>query len=126
MKETRFTRWLRRLAEKVGGTFYEGPEAPERLQDVVHAFAEAHPRATRAEWASMAVELAREAYRVGYARGYENSERDPDEPAHSPEEVASAVDPDWRWRRIELVGGEMVVHEEEPDGREPRRDGRGW
>jgi hypothetical protein len=87
-----------RLAEKLAGHFYEGPEPPERIAEMARVFASLHPRATRGEWLAMAEELAREAYRSGWVRGFEYAERDPEEPAVSPEVIADAHLPGWRDR----------------------------
>ena len=94
---SRVGRWLRRFLEKRLANYYEGPDAPERLAEMVVWFANANPHATRAEWVEFAALHAAECYRSGYVRGYEYSERDPVVREFQPEEVADALYPDWRW-----------------------------
>jgi len=92
------------------GTWDEGPEPPARLREMVLLFAEAHPRATRREWADFAARHAGECYRTGYARGFEASVRDDDQKpwlADMPERVADQVDPGWRENRLPR-GGEVA------------------
>lgn len=122
---TPLVRWLRDVRDRYLGRFYEGPEPPERLGQIVLAFAAAHPRATRAEWMAFAEAHAQEAYRSGYVRGYEWTQRDlharPDVP---PEVIADEADPDWRWRRAIPIEGDLVevVPEEWPAGVLEERD----
>lgn len=95
---TRFMRWLRNLAEKWLGRYYEGEKAPERLAQMVMTFANENPHATRAEWVLFASEMAEESYRSGFTRGVEYVERDPtffDD--LDPDGVMSAHEPDWKW-----------------------------
>lgn len=73
---TPIARWLRRLWQRAFGTFYEGPSAPPRLRQMVRIFEEQHPFATRADYLDFAAKHAEEAYRTGYVRGLEWSERD--------------------------------------------------
>lgn len=95
------SRWLGRVAEKMARRYYEGPDPPARLGEIVITFANLNPQATRAEWARFAEGHAREAYRVGYVRGAEYVERDPAEREAlrnaDPEQLADALNPDWRW-----------------------------
>lgn len=94
---TPLLRFVKRFWEKTTGAWYEGPEPPERLREMVLTFANLHPHATRAEWAEFATKHAGEAYRSGYQRGWEEVERDPSWKKLSPDQVAAEVDPDWRW-----------------------------
>lgn len=130
---TRFSRFFRRMFEKWVGAFYEGPEPPDRLGDMVIVFANLHPRATRAQWAKFATEHARECYRSGWVRGMENSERDEREPEIEPEVMADAMDggawrerpagprmeappdDDWRWMNepITLEGNPDAIVEDD-------------
>lgn len=84
---TPLARAARNLVERVKGRFYEGPTPPTRLRDMAAAFANAHPRATRAEWLEFAARHAEEAYRSGHTRGVEWAERDLErrDPATDPE-----------------------------------------
>lgn len=99
---TRFLRALGALAERLLGTYYQGPEPPaDRHRELVLLFAEAHPRATRREWMDLAAAMAGEAWRSGYAQGYEHTEREPGELrrlVRRSEEAADALDPAWRER----------------------------
>lgn len=94
-------RWFRNVRERIFGSFFDGPEPPERLSQMVIAFAQTNPQATRFDWARFAIDHARECYRAGYTRGVEYIERDPDERVLlaqlAPEALASAIDPDWQW-----------------------------
>ena len=102
---TPFKRWLKKAAEKYAASFYEGPEPPQRLADMVTVFANMYPNATRAEWVSFASGHAQECYRSGFVRGYEAFERDDDpEWRHfRPEELADQMDPNWRWQPMPVV-----------------------
>lgn len=110
---------IRRRLEKMFGVWAEGPEPPERLGQMVTYFANGRPRATRAEWQRFATEHANNAYRAGYLRGYEYTERDPDErdalSRANPDEVADALFPGWRWTSEPIVL-------EEPDEEPLNRD----
>lgn len=99
-------RWLGRL--------YEGPAPPDRLVEMVFAFAEMYPNATRRQWVLFAASHARESYRSGYVRGFEYVERDPDFfKDRSPDEVAAQLDPhEFPWSPdITLTRPDEVVPE---------------
>lgn len=98
MISDRLKRFFVRTAEKLAERFYEGPEMPSRFSVMAESFAVLHPKATRGEWLKMSEELARNAYRAGFQRGYENAERDPAEPDVAPEEIADVLSPGWRDR----------------------------
>lgn len=101
---TPLARLLRNFVERWQRQFYEGPDAPARLADQVVAFANAHPRATRAEWVAFASENARACYRSGYMRGLEWTDRDlARRDKHDPELEAEAARHDWSWE-----GGMML------------------
>lgn len=113
---TPFGKFLKNLAEKAVGRFYEGPEAPLRLRDMVTAFANDHPRATKGEWVEFAAKLAEEAYKSGYVRGFEYTERTFDWRDDVPPEVlADWIDPSWKedGRGISLREAGAFVPEEE-------------
>lgn len=96
---TPFLRLLKGSVEKFFGRFYEGPEPPKRLDDLVRGFERANPKAGWAEWREFAQQLAGYAYREGWVRGNEAHARDPDEEAYHrlpPELEADAMDPGWR------------------------------
>lgn len=128
MISDRVRRWARRFAEKLAGNFYEGPEPPERVAEMARAFASMNPRATKGEWLAMSQELAREAYRSGWTRGFEFAERDPEEPNPAPEELADVMSPgwrdrahDWRWATDLPVPTEL---DRVPDDEAPSDDER--
>lgn len=120
---------FRNLYERAKGTYYEGPECPARIGELVDEFARARPRATRAEWADMAKRLASEAYRSGYVRGWEWAERDLDrrDPAEDPEVAVEREGHGWRWRSAldglpaeelgeDQAAGDVVPEHPDPDG----------
>lgn len=119
----RIKRWATKKLETVLDRYYEGPEPPERLTQLVLAFVELYPHATRADWMRFAIDFGKECYRSGYQRGAEYVERAPEtwRPDMPPEMVADALDPDWRWRSwnggIGFGGHDVPVHEE-PDEEE--------
>jgi hypothetical protein len=99
---TPLARLARNLVQRAANVFYEGPEPPARLEQMVVDFANGRRRATRREWSDMARKLAREAYKSGFVRGFEATIRD-DEiglPKIPPELIADALDPDWRWAPV--------------------------
>jgi hypothetical protein len=102
-------RLLRNLFQRLRGTYYEGPEAPSRLGQIVEVFAASRRRATRRQWIEFARSLAEEAYRSGYVRGYEWAERDLDrrDPAIDPEALAAVEGHEWEW----LDGGSVPTPE---------------
>lgn len=101
----RAEKWLRARAEKWLGSFYDGPEPPERFDVMVEEFVRIYPNATRFEWMRFAVSHAREAYRAGYVRGVEYVEREPDwRPDLPPEVLADHIDPNWKWRPMDPGG----------------------
>lgn len=113
---TRIMRWFNHMRERWLGQWYEGPEMPERLAQVVVAFANDNRHATRGDWTLFAVEHAREVYRSAYRRGYEYAERDPEPVSQLPEEIMGQVDPNWAWNSepIQLQRPLEVVGEEPP------------
>lgn len=119
---TPFARWLRRQWERLVGRYHEGPEAPDRLREMVLLFANAHPIATRQEWVDFAAGHAAQAYQSGYVRGWERSERDPDaQPWREapPEEVADRMSPGWRDGPSALEhGADALVGSEAPSAEE--------
>ncbi len=70
------TRAARRIYEKLRSMYYEGPEPPDRLAQIVVDFANSHPKANRKQWVAFAVAIAGDSYRDGYMRGLEWAERD--------------------------------------------------
>ena len=117
---TLFQKLTRGILERLAGIWAEGPEPPARLGEMVVAFANDRPHATRAEWVEYAQGLARESYRSGYTRGVERAERQfwSSMPSVLPEDVADALDPDWRWSPdITLMGNpDEVVRKGEEHG----------
>jgi hypothetical protein len=109
---TPFVRWLKRVIEKLFGRWNETYEAPERLREMVVLFANMHPHATRADWLEFAAGHAAEAYRSGYIRGWERSERDAEAmpwATTSPEVIADEMDPDWRRGPSVLEGDAAAI-----------------
>ncbi|MGA7119751.1 MAG: hypothetical protein WBY94_06620 [Polyangiaceae bacterium] len=100
----------RRWAERLLGTWHEGPEPPERLREVALLFAEMHPKATRREWLEFAAAQMGESWRSGYMRGWEAYVRHPEDAAalvRDSEALADALGPGWRERLAnpdEVVG----------------------
>jgi len=119
MRPTRFTRWVRKLLERLLRQFHEGPEPPQRLMALCVAFANEHPKANRADWTRFAAAQCAESWMAGYMRGYESSERDPlDQPWRSPptpEQVATQLDPDWQWRPGLALNGNVQYIPQDPD-----------
>ena len=116
---TPFGKLARGLLERLAGTFYEGPTPPARLGEMVVAFANENPNATRRQWIEVATEHARECYRSGFVRGTEWAERDFKSrmPSVRPEEIMDFRDPDWRWRPGIVLGGDTdSVPEDDPRG----------
>jgi hypothetical protein len=99
---TPFARWWRKIRDALQARYYEGPQPPRRLNEIVLVFANEHPTATRLEWITFAIEHARESYRTGWIRGMEYTERSPEEQEAirnaDPDAVADGLDPDWRWQ----------------------------
>jgi hypothetical protein len=120
---TPIVRWFRNLREKIFGSFFEGPTPPERLDKIVIVFANTHPNATKFDWVNFAMDHAREAYRAGWVRGYEKTERDPDEREiinnANPDIIADALNPDWRWSpEVKLEGNDEPLQDMPPNERD--------
>lgn len=96
---TPFLKFVRNTIQKAFGTFYEGPDAPERLSKQVVAFLDANPRANRLDWAIFASQFAKECYRSGFQRGYEWVERGFDRRTTADVEAMKAhlEANDWDW-----------------------------
>jgi hypothetical protein len=82
---TRAGRWLRKLLERVLGQYREGPEPPSRLAEEVRLFVALYQGASQEDWIRFATSLANNAYRDGYVRGFEYSERSWPGPIDDPE-----------------------------------------
>jgi hypothetical protein len=110
---TPFARLLKRLAERLLGTFDEGPEPPARLREMVLMFANDNPQATRLEWVEFAAHLAGEAHRSGFVRGWEMDVRTAEKPWHGepPELMADLLDPGWPWAPAVLLSPDDVPPE---------------
>lgn len=112
---TPIVKTLRNIYERVRGRFYDGPDPPRRLADMVVVFANMHPDATRAQWANFASLHAAECYRSGYVRGYEWCERDLDsrDPDVDPERLMEQMGHGWEWmdEPVELDDPDVVVFE---------------
>lgn len=117
-------KFLRNLWERWRHRYYEGPEAPDRLSQVVLEFAAINGKATKGEWIEFAAGLARESYRSGYVRGHEWAERDLDrrDPLMDPEVVAEHEGHDWEWIPFGQEAAPSELDEVVPDVEEPVED----
>ena len=104
---TRFGKFIRRLAEKWKGQFYEGPEPPPRIAEEVRMFHILYPTAEWQQWEEFAVRFAHNCYRDGFVRGYEWQERGWDGPAEDPERLLEEERHNWqlaeqddRWKKM--------------------------
>jgi hypothetical protein len=88
---------LRNIVQRMAHSYYEGPEPPKRITDIVEHFALSSPTATFTEWKDFAILHAREAYKTGYTRGFEYAERDFDlkKASTNPEILAAEQNHDW-------------------------------
>lgn len=120
---TPLARFVRRWRERLLGTYYEGPEPPYRLREMVLFFANFKPCATRQEWVEFASHHAAECYRTGYLRGLERAERDPDAQPWmqgDPDELADAMSPGWRRHSpsVFVPGADQIVGDDAPTAEE--------
>lgn len=92
--------------EKTDGTYYEGPEPPDRLSQYVLFFAATNPGATVEAWAVFATKLAQQSYREGYVRGREWRERDLDATLSSAEERREY---EWEWNAPQVPTTEEMA-----------------
>ncbi len=106
-------RFARNLIEKLLKRFYEGPEPPGRIAEEVTLFGVIYPMATPDEWADFAAKLAANAYRSGYTRGVEASERDP-QPLEPDLQLLEAQRHDWS-----LADGHPLMRDVIERGRDP-------
>jgi len=114
---TPFGKFVRKVGEKLVGKYYEGPELPDRIRDMVVEFANDHPRATKGDWVDFATALLSETYEAGWLRGYERDARTYDwRPDIAPEVLADMLDPTWRedGRGILLREAGAIVVDEPP------------
>lgn len=103
----------RELLERMLGRFFEGPDAPERLEEHVELFRKLNPAASSREWASFATRLASTAYQDGYTRGFEWRERDIDRAAQfNPAQLEQHA----REERTKQLAYEQRVIPDEPYG----------
>ncbi len=72
---TRLGRFFRNLLERLLDRFHEGPLPPVRIGEEVRLFAALHPDADKTDWIRFATRNANRAYRDGFTRGFEYSER---------------------------------------------------
>jgi hypothetical protein len=125
---TPFLKLLRTLFERMFGRWYEGEDPPMRFEKVVCEFAGFYPRATRGEWGEFALKFAQQAYREGYQRGMERSERVPGDalPELPPELAADLLDPTWRERPFEELGPVGIPASEEIPADPPDAEEKEW
>jgi hypothetical protein len=90
-------RIFRNFLERLLGRFHEGPRLPARFLETAEDF-RTRFAATEKDWAAFAVGLAQAAYRDGYVRGFECSERweKPWARTPTPDQIADAEEEDWR------------------------------
>jgi hypothetical protein len=96
---TLLQRTIRRWCERLLDRWQEGPDVPDRLLEEVGHFREMLPGATPLQWEVFTQGLTAAAYREGYLRGFEASERGFDRPwrhSASPEFIADLESPGWR------------------------------
>lgn len=92
--------FVRGTLERMLGRLADGPAPPPRLREGATFFRVQYPAATVDEWERFAALHAEEAYRAGFIRGLEWSEReldrmDPD----TPERIADSLRHDWSLAR---------------------------
>lgn len=90
-------KFLIMIAERFLDRYKEGAIAPSRFFEMVEEFDKSNEHATRREWAHFSTALMAEAYRDGYIRGREYTDRDRDEwfPNPRPEVLANTLMPGW-------------------------------
>lgn len=92
---TPLQRFLRDTFDRLRKRYYEGPEAPPRLEQEVRLFAATHRDATVDDWKEFATRMAQNAYRDGFTRGLEWAHRLWPGPEHDPEVIAEAAAHNW-------------------------------
>jgi hypothetical protein len=92
---SRVMRWLMKLVEKWQQRYYEGPEAPPRLGEELRLWLALNPDATRETIAGYCQVLLDAAYRDGFTRGYDWTERGWDKSGEDPEAIAETLSQDW-------------------------------
>lgn len=93
---TSLKRKLRNFLELLLRKFYEGPTPPPRIQEEARLFALMNPHAGADEWEEFAARHADNAYRDGFVRGFEQSERDPERVVPEPDDaLLDAQRHDW-------------------------------
>ena len=94
---TPFARLCHHLLERFAGRWHEGPSTPQRLLDLPDGSLGFYPNATRDEWREFARRAIDNAYRAGFARGYEADLRQGFGRRYpSPDYLADVEEPDWR------------------------------
>lgn len=95
-----FRQRVRALLERWLERYYEGPNPPRRYGEEVGLFDRMYPLALPEEWRTFATALAEKAYREGYMRGLEWTERDlASREEADPEVEAVTRDHEWSlWR----------------------------
>lgn len=89
---------VRDALERILGRYREGPRLPLRFVEVAERYWASSDERVPREWLAFAIGLASSAYRDGYVRGFESSERweRPWSSSPSPEDIADAEEPGWR------------------------------
>lgn len=96
--------------ERLLGRYYEGQRVPKAYALAALQFGTSFPEATPEQWMEFAADLAGEAYRGGYVRGFEWSEREPTPLEYEPEVLADGLYPEWRFSRgLNYDGTEQIV-----------------
>lgn len=103
-------RAIRNLFERIAERYYEGPDPPQRYAEQVVAFAKMNPQATREDWARFTVNLVRAAYRAGWTRGFEWTDRDLEQlRPGDPELLAEQQAHDWTWHAPEALTSDELA-----------------
>lgn len=100
-----FKRWLRNWAEKLSNSFYEDINPPPIFAYSAEVYG--RKERTQEEWQAFAVSVAEQAYRTGYVRGVEYTERSDWWRSDIPPEAAAEMqDKSWMERP---VGADMDI-----------------
>jgi len=90
-------RFFFKLYQRFRGTFYEGPDPPNRILEETVTFSQLYPDATRKQWIAFTVGLARFFYKAGYLRGFEWAERDISKFPEKSNPILKAAEEDPNW-----------------------------
>lgn len=111
---------LRRTLEKLTDRYHEGPETPARFRDSILLFRAMNPMAGIDDLILFASAVVDDAYRQGFARGYEWRERGLLEPGNEAERAADEAAHDW-----DVTGGDPRLRAILESGEDPNDPLRG-